>query len=301
MASTKLRLPARDPTPQQWKFAEACLSGLNLVDAYVAAYPPRGESRSRESERVKAKRLAKNPTVVWAMQRVAQRQAEEEAVANPEKVREECLITLRRIRQGRLDSHCVRAVLAELREANREIDRREESAREQQRAQRSAYRQLVQALEVMNAVEAKGNTAESTASRASSTSTPVLPLITPAVQAQDSRPEIMATPTPQVALGMERDDEVQHLVRAQQADRAAATPKKPPQRERTYLPGHFPPQPEWNPSSLPQPRTTTLPTFTAHRTGKEVPVLRVIHERWNADIAEARARKKRKEPRQPYY
>jgi hypothetical protein len=43
-------------------------------------------------------------------------------------------------------------------------------------------------------------------------------------------------------------------------------------------------------------RTNTLPTFTAHRTGKEVPVLRVIHERWGSE-----AERKRKEPRGPYY
>ena len=103
MASTTLRLPTREPTPQQWKFAEACVSGSSLVAAFRASYPAKGASRSGESERVRAKRLAKNPSVIWAMQQTAQRRAEEEAVENPEEVRKECLIALRRIRQGHLD------------------------------------------------------------------------------------------------------------------------------------------------------------------------------------------------------
>jgi hypothetical protein len=254
-ASTKLRLPARDPTPQQWKFAEACLSGLSLVDAYVTAYPSRGKSRSRESERVKAKRLAKNSAVVWAMQQVAQRQAEEEAVANPEKVRKECLITLRRVRLGRLDSSYARAILAELREANREIERQEERARKQQRAERDTSWQLLQALDAMKTATVKRNVARATAVRSPSASTEVLPQITHPVRPHDPPLKPVAAPTPLAAAETNQDDELHQYVRAQQADRAAAAPKKPPQRELSYVPGYFPPQPAWTAGRLPPPRT----------------------------------------------
>jgi hypothetical protein len=49
-----------------------------------------------------------------------------------------------------------------------------------------------------------------------------------------------------------------------------------------------------------QSRATTLPTFGIHRTGRELPVLTVIHERWWAD-ADKIAKNKRKMPREPYY
>jgi hypothetical protein len=304
MASARPRPLARDPTPKQWKFAEARLSGLTLVDAYVAAYPARRGPRSREGERVKAKRLAKNPAVVWAMQQIAERRAEEDAVENPEQVRKECLIALRRIRQGRLDSSYARAVMAELREANREIERKEERIREQQRAQRdarerAARQQLDQLLKVMGTLEATKNTAGATAAKTSSTGGALPPQITPSVPAHDPPPKSVVTPTPPAPPGTERDDELQHYVRQQQAARKAAAAENPPQLERRYLPGHFPPK-LWIAGDSPRLRATTLPTFSAHRTGKEVPMLMVIHERWGAD-AGATDRRKRKEPREPYY
>jgi hypothetical protein len=296
MASPKPHLPTREPTPQQWKFAEACASGSSLVDAFVAAYPPRGASRSREGERVKAKRLAKNPAVVWAMQQAAQRRAEEEAVENPEEVRKECLIALRRIRQGRLDVSHARAIMAELREANREIKLREEQARAQQRAEHEASWQLIQALEAMSA---RRSTAGAAAVPAPSPSAAGPPQITPPAQAHDPLPEPPATATTSVTPETKPDDELHRYVSDQRAARAAAAPRLS-QREPSYLPGYFPPLAAWNAGPLRPPRTATLPTFTAHRTGKEVPVLTVIHERWDANTGPT-ARKKRKEPREPYY
>jgi hypothetical protein len=306
MATTKVCQPARDPTAQQWQFAESCLNGLSLVDAFVQAYPAHGP-RSRECERVKAKRMAKNPTVVWAMQQIAKRRAEEDAVENPEQVRKECLITLRRIRQGQLDSSYARAVLAELREANREIERRGEEAHRQECTQRNALeralrQQFTHDLKVMMTPSGKGKTVAATESRASSAGGAVAPPIVPPVPQHASPPKPAATPTqPPAAPGTCPDGELHHgqEVRAPESDRKPA-PAQNSQTEVRYLPGHFPPKLAWTAGAVPDLRAMTLPTFTAHRTGREVPVLTVFRERRVSDVDRSYARK-RKEPREPYY
>jgi hypothetical protein len=259
MASKRLRPPARDPTPQQWKFAEACANGLSLVDAFVLAYPARREPRSREGERVKAKRMAKNPTVVWAMEKMAERRAEEDAIENPEQVRKECLIALRRIRLGRLDPSCARAVLVELREANRALDRRKEEAHGEQRAQRAvlerAFRQQFDRdFKKMITPTPKANAVGTTAAR---TLSAVSQQTTPSVQPYHAPLEDVAVPTAP-------NDEVQDYLRnmrAQQEDRKRAA--KNPLGDLL-----FPTKPAWATGDVPRPRTTTLPTFTAHRTRK---------------------------------
>jgi hypothetical protein len=302
------RPPARDPTSQQWKFAEACVNGLTLVDAFIAAYPAQRGPRSREGERVKAKRLAKNPAVLSAMEQISARRAEEAAVENPKQVRKECLIALRRIRQGRMDSNCTRAVLAELREANTEIERRQEEAHQQQRAERQALEQVLRQqfaadFKAMTAPSDKRTSVATPPSKASS-ATAVPPSIRPPEQRLSLPPEPAAIPTPPpeapaTLLAGELRDHV-HERDAQTSDRKPAGADKSLDKEPHYLPGHFPPKLAWTAGSAPGLRATTLPTFTAHRTGREVPTLMIFRERWGAD-AEATARRKRKEPREPYY
>jgi hypothetical protein len=287
-----MKRPPRDPTPQQLKFAEARVSGASLVDAFVAAYPPRG-SRSREGERVKAKRLAKNPTVIWAMQQAAERQADEKAIENPDRMRKECLLALRRIRQGRLDCSYARAVLAELREANREIDRREEQARERQRVERAANRQLVKAFELMRmggGERASGNPAPPAPSLDSAALPPIAPPML----------EHIPAPTPRTTPSKEPDDELQQYVQAQQADRNAAVRKKSPEREVAYLPGHFPPRLAWAGGDPPHAPVPTLPTFSGCRTGIEAPALMAFREPWRT-ATEAIDGRKQKKPRGRYY
>jgi hypothetical protein len=306
MASAKLRPPAREPTAQQWEFAEARVNGETLVNAFVRAYPARGP-RSREGERVKAKRLGKNPTVVWAMQQIAARRAEEDAVANPEQVRTGCLIALRRIRQGRLDTSHTRAVLAELREANREIERREEEDHRLQRAERGALeralrQQFTQDFKAMMAPahNPKAVTApDSKAPSACAVPPPIKPPEQP--RASPRRPAAPPTPLPE-APPTRPDSELHQYVhddRTRHPDRKSAGIEKPVDSEPHYLPGHFPPKLAWAAGSAPRLRATTLPTFTAHRTGREVPVLTVFRERWGSD-SEATNKRKPKEPREYY-
>jgi hypothetical protein len=200
---------------------------------------------------------------------------------------------LRRIRQGRLDSSYARAVLAELREANREIDRREEQARERQRVERAASQQLVKAFELMR-IAGGERAAGSPASPASSFDIVASPPITP------PGPEHIAASKPHTTPSKELDNELQQYVQTQQAGRNAAARKKTPERELTYLPGHFPPRLAWNGGGPPHVPVATLPTFSGYRTGKEAPVLMAIREPWRS-AAETKDRRKQKKPRELYY
>jgi hypothetical protein len=198
--------------------------------------------------------------------------------------------------------------LAELREANTEIERRQEEARQQQRAERQALehvlrQQFAQDFRTLIAPSDNGKSVAAPPSKASSAAA-VPPPIRPPEQPRSLPPEPAAihTPLPEAPVTRPAGELRDHVHErdAQQSDRKPAGADKPLDRGPHYLPGHFPPKLAWTAGSAPTLRATTLPTFTAHRTGKEVPVLTVSRERWGAD-AEATAKRKRKEPRGPYY
>jgi hypothetical protein len=120
--------------------------GLSLTEAYRRAYPPRSGARQRQTEWSNASRLQQKAHVAWAIEAVGLRTADTEAVRDPEAVRREALIGLRKIRKGRLDPARTRAIEAELRQANRALRERARADRlKLTECRKEAWRRFIQA------------------------------------------------------------------------------------------------------------------------------------------------------------
>jgi hypothetical protein len=144
----------RVPTEQQQLFAQLhAVTGLSLVDCFRVAYPKRKLKRREETEWRGAVRMLRAPGVITALEKLR--------LNDPEQMRRESLIALNRIAQGELDARLSRAAAAQLKEANRIIERRaalersaehelerrreQEARRREREARRRAWRMFYRA------------------------------------------------------------------------------------------------------------------------------------------------------------